>query len=130
MKKALIILSGLIFSILFSSYVIPARWEHLGTRKINRDFDKDVIYVTHLEGTFNALKVKVTQKPVTMYDIKVHYGNGQVEDLRTRVHVAAGGESRVIDLKGGNRVIEKVVFRYETRGDQGKRARIHLFGRH
>lgn len=130
MKKITIISIALLTALLFSSFVTPVRWEHLGSRKINHTHDRDVIYVTAAEGTFNALKIKVIHKPIALYDIKVHYGNGSVEDIKTRIHVPAGGESRVIDLRGGNRVIEKVVFRYESKGSHNKRAKILLFGRH
>jgi hypothetical protein len=62
--------------------------------------------------------------------MKVHYGNGTVEDIKIRYLVPAGGESRVIDLRGGKRIINKVVFRYETRTNHGRRAEIRLFGLH
>ena len=130
MKKATLISLAIIAGMLFSSAVIPARWEHLGSRKINKTFDRDVIYVTGAEGSFNALKIKVIHKPIALYDLKVHYRNGSVEDIKTRIHIPAGGESRVIDLRGGNRVIEKVVFRYETKGSTEKRAKVLLYGRH
>ena len=121
---------GLIITMIATAASIPPGWEYLGTRKINKSFDRDEIYVTHSEGSFNALKIKVTKRPINLYDMKVHYGNGSIEDIRLRVHIPAGGESRVIDLRGGNRVIKKVVFRYETKTNQGKRAEIKLYGRH
>lgn len=130
MKKIAIISMALIAGMLFSSSVIPVRWEHLGSRKINYTLDRDVIYVTGAEGTFNALKIKVTREPIALYDIKVHYRNGGVEDIKTRINIPAGGESRVIDLRGRNRVIEKVVFRYETKGNNDRRSKVLLYGRH
>ena len=39
-----------------------------------------------------------------------------------------GGETRAIDLNGQNRIIEKVVLRYNTRRDRGQRAIVQLFG--
>ncbi len=130
MKKVAIISLAILTGLFFSSFVVPVRWEHLGSRKINHTLDRDVIYVTGAEGSFNALKIKVISEPIALYDIKVHYRNGGVEDIKTRINLPAGGESRVIDLRGKNRVIEKVVFRYETKGSQGKRAKVLLFGRH
>jgi len=130
MKKVSILTTGFFLLMIFSAFVRPAHWEYLGARKINLDYDRDQIYITGTEGRFTALKIKVMHRPVTLYDMKVHYGNGSVQDIKVRVHVPAGGESRVIDLAAGNRVIEKVVFRYETKGSHGKRAKILLFGRH
>jgi hypothetical protein len=130
MKKISIISLGLIISMIASAAFVPPRWEFLGSRKINKSFDRDEIYVTHIEGSFNALKIRVTKRPITLYDMKVHYGNGSIEDVRLRMHIPAGGESRVIDLRGNKRVIKKVVFRYETKTNHGKRAEIKLYGRH
>jgi len=121
---------GIIIFLLSSAFVQPPRWEYLGLRKVNKSFDRDEILVTAAEGSFNALKLQVKYRAITMYDMKVHYRNGSVEDIKLRVHIPAGGESRVIDLRGGNRVISKVVFRYETKADRGKRAELRLFGRH
>ncbi len=106
------------------------RWELLGVKKINKTYDRDVISVTATEGTFDALIFKVKYSPVTIYDMKVHYGNGTVEDIKIRYHVQAGGASRIIDLRGRDRIIKKVVFRYETKTFSGRRAEIRLFGIH
>lgn len=130
MKKEFVLRILLVLVMIFSAFAIPPNWEYLGSRKINKDFDKDKIYITASEGSFNALKIKVLHRPMTLYNMKVHYGNGSVQDIKVKVHIPAGGESRVIDLAGTNRVIEKVVFRYETKGNHGKRAKILLFGRH
>jgi len=121
---------GLIIFMLSTAFVQPAKWEYLGLRKVNKAVDRDEIVVTRIEGTFNALKFKVKYRPITLYDMKVHYGNGTVDDIKLRVNIPAGGESRVIDLQGGNRIIKKVVFRYETKTARGKRAEVRLFGRH
>jgi hypothetical protein len=130
MKRIAITGIGLIIFMLSTASAQPARWEYLGLRKANKSSDRDEIVVTRAEGTFNALKFKVKHRPITLYDMKVHYGNGMVDDIKVRVNIPAGGESRVIDLRGGNRVIKKVVFRYETKTSRGRRAEIRLFGRH
>ncbi len=130
MKRILILTAGLIFTVVSSAGTWNPGWDHLGTRKVNKTYDRDEIVVTRIEGTFNALKFKVQNRAITLYDMKVHYGNGTVEDIKARVHIPAGGESKVIDLRGGNRVIKKVVFRYETKRVRGRRATVLLFGRH
>ena len=127
---------NIFISLLFTTFVLTsafspsARWELLGAKKINKSFDRDVITVSATEGTFHALKFRVKYRPVILYDMKVHYGNGTVEDINIRYRVPAGGESRIIELRGRNRIIEKVVFRYETKTKAGKRAEIRLFGLH
>jgi len=48
-----------------------------------------ILSLTLCSFTFPALKIKVTKRPVILYDIKVHYGNGSVQDLKTRIHIPA-----------------------------------------
>ena len=130
MKRNIIITLVFASFILSSAFSPGARWELIGAKKINKSYDRDVISVTATEGTFNALRFNVKYRPVTIYDMKVHYGNGMVEDIKIRHHIQAGGESRIINLRGRDRVISKIVFRYETKTYSGKRAEIRLFGLH
>jgi len=59
----------------------------------------------------------------------VIFANGSDQELTLREHIQAGGETRVIDLPGEARVIQKVELRYRTRGGQGGRAIVKVFGR-
>ncbi len=104
-------------------------WTRLGSRRVNWSADRDAISVTAKEGRFTKLKLKVTGNGVRFRDLKVHFGNGDVQDVPLRAHIPAGGQSRVIDLPGGARVIKKVTFSYSTRGKRSRRATVVLWGR-
>jgi len=108
----------------------PPRWEMLGTKVVNRSLDHDVIVVTASEGRFTAIKLKVKRSPVHFLDVKVHYRNGGVEDIKVRNKIPAGGETRVINLNGKKRIITKVVFFYKTPPLRGEKAVVQLLGRH
>lgn len=105
-------------------------WERLGERVVKKRAEQDTIEVTAREGRFTALKLLIREAAVEMIDMKVHFGNGETQDVPLRATIRAGGESRVIDLSGGGRVISRVVFRYRTLDPRGARARVVLFGRH
>lgn len=105
-------------------------WDYLGSRKVNHAVDRDEIVVTAREGTFKRIKLRVRDRQVTFRDVKVHYANGDVQDINLRRTIPAGGETRVIDLNGNNRVIRKVVFWYNTSRVRGKRATVQLFAKH
>jgi len=140
MKKIISVM--LHFSLLFfltlfiSSYSIkptPAgqgKWEKLGERKVNFSADRDEIHVGRMEGTFDALKIKVRKGAINMHKMVVHFGNGDSKEIELRNDIPAGGESRVIDLPGNNRVITKVVFWYDTKNRAIRRAELELWGRH
>lgn len=91
------------------------KFEFLGERKVGHGLDRDEIRVTAAEGRFSQIKLAVRDAGVVLRDVKVHFGDGSVQDVQVRKRIAAGGETRVIDLQGEKRVIEKVVFWYNTK---------------
>jgi Protein of unknown function (DUF2541) len=107
-----------------------AGWERLGTRKVNYGLDRDEIFVTAKDGIFTALKIKVKRGGVNMHKLVVHYGNGQTDEIELRNNFTPGSESRVLDLVGNKRIIQKVVFWYDTKNIARRRAVVELWGRH
>ena len=105
-------------------------WVLLGERIVTDRADHDVIAVTARRGDFVALKLKVFDRPVDFHAMTVHFANGDTQDVELRDSIRAGGESRVIDLQGGDRVIRSIEFRYDAKSLAGKSARIKVFGRH
>ncbi len=110
-----------------SSSRLPG-WTFLGERTVNHAIDRDEIRVGVRDGSFRRIKLLVKRRAITFRDIKVHYANGGVEDVSLRRQIPAGGETRAIDLNGQNRIIEKVVLRYNTRRARGQRAIVQLYG--
>ena len=108
---------------------LPA-WVKLGTKTVSFGADWDELVVTGRQGTFNAIKLKVERSDVHFDRVIVHYRNRTREVLPIRKRIAAGGETRVINLKGANRIIRKIDFHYTTPLRDGKKARVIVFGRH
>lgn len=113
MSRSLLLVSALLVGMV-SLAAAPAQWAHLGTRTVNHQADRDQIQVTAREGSFRSIKLKIRRAPVTMQRVYVHYANGRIQEVALRQAFDAGDESRVIDLVGRHRVIEKVVFQYRT----------------
>lgn len=110
--------------------VSAARWEMLGVRKIDHRLDRDEILVTRAEGVFSALKLRIKRSPINMHKIVIHYGNGDVQEIEIRSLFRAGSESRVIDLPGNRRTIQKVVLWYDTKNLAVGKGLVELWGRH
>jgi len=102
----------------------------LGKRTAEFGVDKDVVSVTGAEGRFRKIKLKVKKSGLELLDLKIHFGDGTFQDVKVRQFIKAGGETRVIDLVGGARVIKRVTFFYRTPKGQGGRSVIVLRGRH
>ncbi len=121
-----LILIGCLFSLAFTP--THQKWVKLGERTVNHTVDRDEIVVKAKKGVFRKIKLKVKHRKVTFRDVKVHFANGDVQDVALRREIPAGGQTREIDLEGKNRVITKVVFWYNTTSVRGKRAKVQLLG--
>jgi hypothetical protein len=75
------------------------------------------------------IKLKITDGPLKMYDMKIYFDNGAVQNVELRNRFAQGSESRVIDMDGGLRHLAKIEFWYETKGFARGRARVAVWGR-
>ena len=104
------------------------RWKYLGSRTVKKGLDRDTITVTGLRGDFRRIKLKVSRTPVDFHRVVVHYRNGETEEIEVRQRIRAGGETRAIDLRGGERVIRRVEFWYDSHTIIGRRGIVTLFG--
>jgi len=121
----------LLIIVLFVTAVFanPAVWKKLGKRTVKFTVDRDVIQSGVREGTFTKIKLKVKKSGVHFRDVKVHFQNGTIFDVKIRKWIPKNGETRVIDLPGKNRIIDKVVFWYDSGGRNAKRALVELWAR-
>ena len=111
-------------------YAQQSKWEKLGSRKVNFTIDKDVIQLGAKEGAFSKLMIKVTGGAINMHRMIIHYGNGGKEEIPLKHSFSKGKNSRMIDIKGRVRLIKNVTFWYDSKNIQGKKATLHLLGKH
>ena len=108
---------------------IQGAWKFIADKKVSFGVDHDVIHTGNINDDFRQLKLKVTDGPLKMYDMKVYFDNGEVQDISIRFQIRQDGESRVIDLNGGLRHLSKSEFWYETKGFMKGRARMAVWGK-
>src|SRR5262249_6719269 len=67
--------------------------------------------------------------PVEFYRVVVRFGNGTNEEVEVRERIPAGGQTRAIDLRGNDRVINSIEFFYgKANWRPGARPRVTLYG--
>ena len=116
---------------LFSAHTqAQAKWEKLGTRTVDYKIDRDVVPVGARKGGFTKLKIAVRGGAINMHKMIVTYKNGTKETIALKHKFGPKSESRVIDIRGGKRLIKNITFFYDTRGLSPGKAVIHVFGRH
>ena len=104
-------------------------WQKIGQRMVNINADHDEIMVTASEGRFTKLKFKVLRAPIHVKNVKVVFGNGESKNVNINARIAAGTESKIIDLPGNKRIIRKIVMNYKSIPGKG-RAVVVVLGKH
>lgn len=115
---------------IFAAHSQQTKWEKLGTRTVDQRLDKDVIAVGARKGGFTKLKVAVRGGAINMHKMVITYKNGTKENINLRHNFGPKSASRVIDIRGGKRFIQKITFFYDTKGITPGKAVVHVFGRH
>jgi len=107
----------------------PGEWRYLGTVNARFTADHDAIVVQGPYDFFRRIKFKVTNAPINIIRLIVSYDDGGLpENIDTRFSIPAGGESRIIDLRGNRRKIKTIEFWYDTKGVLQGRANVSVFG--
>jgi len=111
----------------FAAALTPAlAWDEVATREVTDRYDVDVISLPG-NRTVARLKVCVYGNPVHFYDFDVFFRNGGHQDVPVRARINAGECTRVIDLKGGRRNIDRIKFKYEETSWFVGRATVRVF---
>ncbi len=131
MKKAFFpfILSLLMFAVVQNSLTAQA-WTFLGASKVHGHADHDAILVTGLKGDFSAIKLMVENEGIQFERVVVHFANGGKQEMVLRDFIPAGGETRVMDLTGRDRIIRSVDFFYKSNAVTKRKGKVALYGRH
>ncbi len=107
---------------------VQDNWVLLGQRQVTDQADHDAIPVTAARGDFRQIKLTVQRASVDFRRVVVYYRNGTNQEIELRNTVPGGGESRAIDLVGGDRAIRSVEFWYDANTQRGRQAVVGLFG--
>ncbi len=113
--------------------IIPATssakdWQLLGTRQAKDRVETDRISLSGHRG-YRKLKVCVYRNPVNFKDFDVYFENGGHQDVSVARRINAGNCTRVIDLKGGKRDLDRIVLRYEETSKRLATATVKVFGK-
>lgn len=126
-KQVFLLALAVIFSI--PAFSQPGKWTLLGERLVNDRLDRDAIPVTAAKGDYKSLVIRVKGASVDFKKVVVVYGNGERDEIELRNTIPAGGSSRVIDLKGRDRIIREIEFWYDANTIRGRKAMVRVFGK-
>lgn len=144
MKKLIVIMLLAIAGTYFTAYAQQpavvvsdkAGWHKIAETSVDLTKDRDEVAVMGADR-FASIKFKVTDAGIDLQDVVIYYEQSDKEktdvdkqDIIVRTPIQAGGESRVIDLKGGEeRSIKKISFVYKTLpNDKNEKAHVEIWG--
>lgn len=102
-------------------------WVLLGQRQVSDRVDHDRIVVSAARTDFTRIKLTVRRASVDFHRVVVHFANGGDQEIQLRSTIRAGGETRAIDLRGGDRVIRSVEFWYDANTIRGRTATVQAY---
>lgn len=106
-------------------------WVLLGSQSVGFRGDRDIIRVGRQEGRFESLVLGVKQGDVEIREMTVVFRNGERQAFRVDGVIQDGQRTRPIDLRGGDRVIDRIEFVYRSVGRRWRddRAVVEIYGR-
>ena len=104
-------------------------WVRLGRVTATHAADHDRVKVEGRNDDFRKLKFRVTDSPLNVHKVVVTYDNGGQDRLDVRENIRKGGETREIDLPGGQRSIRTIEFWYDTKGLFNGKADVIAYGK-
>ena len=130
MLRKLFIISSVLFTLIVSASIVSAQnWDNLGSKDVTDRSEQDTWHVGAGKGEFRKIKLTVQRKAVRFYKLTVKFENGQSQEIELRNVIPAGGSTRIIDLVGNDRRIDKVDVWYEAQtARRGVRSQVTLYG--
>ncbi len=104
-------------------------WHKIAETKVDFSKDRDEVTITGADR-FAKVQIKVTDAPVEFFEMEVFYESGQSQLVPIKTLIKKNGESRIIDLNGGERNLKSVVLKYKTIPNyKEKHAHVEIWGK-
>ena len=103
-------------------------WHRIGETTVDFQKDKDEVRVL-VADRFASIKFLVEDAPIYLTSMEVFYESGDTQKMDINMPIKLKGESRILDLNGGERNLKKIVFVYKTLPNRkDKKAHVEIWG--
>ena len=117
----------LVLAFCTSVYAQRGRWTYLGDSHVDGSVDHDSIKVGRSDGSFRAIRLRISGGAINFERVIVRFGNGTQEEIPIRARIPNGGQTRAIDLPGERRMIQSVDLWY-SKDHWSRRPKVTLYG--
>jgi hypothetical protein len=103
-------------------------WHKIGETTADFKTETDEIAVMGADR-FAFVKIKVDDAPINLVSFEIYFESGDNQVVPIGKQIKNPGETRVVQLNGGERSIKKIVFTYKTvPNNADKKAHVELWG--
>lgn len=118
------------FLMLVANVLLPAfqsdQWDLIGAKNAKYTCDTDKLIINAAEGPYEKLKVYVHDAPLHIYNLRITYHDGTVQDEDMCMVYAVGGRTHHIDLSGKH--IDHIEFVYpDAQRSQTEKGRLEVY---
>jgi hypothetical protein len=103
-------------------------WQRLGQAYVDLRSNPVVVRVSSDAGALAKLRVQVKENALEIVNVKVFLAGGESFDDALKAYLGPGDQSRVIDIPGGPKVIEKVELTYRGGANAERVPLVRVFG--
>lgn len=105
-------------------------WVHIGTRKVIKKNNSDIIPIQVENGQYRSLRFQLENGNLNFTQVIIGFRDGSKQIVNLRKTILDGEFSKPIgvDLKGRN--IESVEYKYDTKGVKVKKAKVKVYGKY
>ncbi len=103
-------------------------WHKIAETTVDFKKDRDEVKILGADR-FAAIQFKVQEAPIDLISLVVYFENGYKQEIDVNTPIRAHSKSRIIDLNGGERRMDKVVFVYKTLpNNKDEKAHVEVWG--
>ncbi len=103
-------------------------WHKIGETTVDFKTESDEIMVMGADR-FGFVKIKVDDAAIKLESFEIYFESGDKQKVVIGEEIKAPGETRTVQLTGGERSIKKVTFTYKTvPNNMDKKAKVELWG--
>ena len=88
------------------------RWEIIGTKKIDARLDKALIPISFANNKSTAIRFGFNDQNIQVHHAKLYFEGGDFQTIPLRKTYYPGELTKIVDLRGGLRKVEKCEFYY------------------
>lgn len=105
-----------------------AGWHKIAETTVDFNKERDEVSVL-ISDKFAFLKFKVLDASINLTKMEVYFENNEKQDIGINMPLKPEGESRIIELNGGERSIKKIAFEYKTiSNNKDEKAKVQIWG--